>query len=121
MPDFIIVIASLTESISNPVKKWYFCIGVVSTDTEDDRMDEDECVEKVRKRELLIGDEYKDESDKGREDLQKPREIIMWRYRWPDEDEEKGGEEGEVIVHNENYKYFLLELEGFPKNISFSK
>ena len=99
MSDFIIVIASLTESISNPVKKWDFRIGIVPTDTEYDRVDEDECIEKVRKWELLIGDEYEDESDKGREDLQNPREVVMWCYRWPDEDEDKSDEEGETVAH----------------------
>lgn len=97
--DFIIVITSLTEDISDPVKKWYFRIGIVSTDTEDDRVDENERVEKICKRELLIGDEDEDESDEGREDLQKPCEVVMWRYRWPYEDEEKSDEEGEVVGH----------------------
>lgn len=97
--DFIIVVASLTEDISDPVKKWDFRIGVVPTDTEDDRMDEDKCVEKIRQRKSAIRHEDEDQSDESREDLEEPREIIMWRYRRPDKDEEKGDEEGEVIRH----------------------
>lgn len=100
MSDLIIVIACLSEYIAYPVKEWDFCIGIVSSDTEDDRMDEDECIEKVREWEPAIRHEDDDEPDDGREDLESPREIVMWSYRRPEEDEEKGDEEGEVIAHS---------------------
>ncbi len=63
-------------------------------------MDEDECIEKVREWEPAIRHEDDDEPDDGREDLESPREIVMWSYRRPEEDEEKGDEEGEVIAHS---------------------
>jgi hypothetical protein len=97
--DLIIVVASLSEDIAYPVKEGNLRIGIVSSDTEDDRVDEDECVEKVRQGESAIRHEDYDEPDDGREDLESPCEIVMWRYRRPEEDEEKGDEEGEVKAH----------------------
>ena len=81
MSELIIVVASLTEDITYPVKEWHFRIGIVSTDTEDDRVDEDECIEKVRQWKLSIGHEDDDQSDESREDLESPREVVMWYYR----------------------------------------
>ena len=81
MSEFIIVVASLTEDIAYPVKEWDFRISIVPTDTEDDRMDEDERVEKIRQWELAIRHKDDDEPDDGREDLKSPREVVMWCYR----------------------------------------
>ena len=77
MSDFIIVVACLSEYVAYPAKERYLRIGIVSTDTEDDRMDEDECIEKICEWELPIRHEDDDESDEGRKDLKSPREIIM--------------------------------------------
>ena len=91
----------------------------MSTDTEDDRVDEDERVEEICQWELAIGHEDDDESDDGREDLESPREVVMWYYRWPEEDEEKGDDEGEVVAHVKNYLICSSILSS--KTSSFSK
>ncbi len=101
--ELIIVVAILSEYVSNPVKQSHLSISIVPSDTEDDRMDEDEGIEKIRKRKLPIGHEYENESYECREDLENPHEIIMGRYRRPDKDEDESDEEGEMVGHGDNY------------------
>lgn len=110
MSDLIIVIASLNEDIAYPVKERHFCIGIVLTDTEDDRMDEDESVEKIRQGESTIRHEENDEPDESGECLEEPREVVMWCYSWPEEDEEKDDEEGEVVAHEGRVKNVLFQI-----------
>lgn len=95
----VIVVARLSEVVTYPVKKWNFCICIVSTHTEDDRMDEDECVEEVREWELLVCEHEYRESENRREDFEYPCEVVMRTDTRPEEYDEEYSREPKWISH----------------------
>jgi hypothetical protein len=99
VPDLIIVVARLSEVVSYPVKKWHLRIRVVSTDTEDDSMYEDKCVEEVCERELLVCEYEYSESENCREDFECPCEVVVWTDARPEEYDEEDCREPKWISH----------------------
>lgn len=97
--DLVIVVARLPEIVTYPVKKWYFCVGIVSSHTEDDCVDEDECVEEVCEWELLVCEHEYSESENRREDFESPCEIVVWADARPDEYDEEHSREPKWISH----------------------
>lgn len=97
--DLIIVVARLSEVVSYPVKKWNFCVRIVSTHTEDDSMDEDERIEEVCERELLVCEYEYRESENCREDFEYPCEVVVWTDARPSEYDEEYSREPKWISH----------------------
>ena len=81
--DAIVVIARKVRSITKPVERWHLRVGVVPSDHQYPRMQQDERVDKARERKVRPRDGKHGGRNERRRDLQPPGEAIEGPNRGP--------------------------------------
>ena len=97
MPHLVVVVAAEYADITQPVPYRHLCIGVVSADHEDDRMDRDTREHEVGERETLACEPHDHCTDYRRRNLEHPGEVVVRLDPRPDENDEHDHEQKPFI------------------------
>ncbi len=94
VPEFVVIVSLLAKLIPDPFKHRNLGVGVVAADHEDDAMNQNQDVCKLRQRIRVARIPDDGGSQHGRKHFEKPGWVIMRIHCRPDEGSEKNRDPG---------------------------